>query len=116
VVLASCGSEEGFVQIRNDLDRSVEVLKCKSNACDDFRRTEELGPGASFPASVSTSGVPNPWFVRELDGRPIGCLPLVVPEPMEGLVADVSNATTCSNSYDEEEFWPPRTSTLPADP
>lgn len=36
-------------------------------------------------------------------------LPLVIPEPTEGLVARTSQAVPCRESYDEEHFWPPDT-------
>jgi hypothetical protein len=105
---AACGSEPGWIEIKNDLDRPVEVLQCDNNLCDgDFHFRDDLPPGASFNASVSTVGVPNPWLVRELDGERLGCLPLVMPEPTEGVVASVSQYVACQRKYDESELWPP---------
>jgi hypothetical protein len=107
---SGCGSTEGSIEIKNDLRRPVEVLQCANNLCvDDFHTTGKLDAGDSFPANVSTSGVPNPWLVRELTGKRLGCLPLVMPEPTEGIVARVSQVVPCRKSYDESEFWPPQT-------
>lgn len=106
-VVSGCGSDDGFIEIVNDLERPVEVSQCNDNLCNGgFHFSDTLPPGASFEASVSTSGVPNPWLVRELDGKRLGCLPLVMPEPTEGLVARVSKFVPCEESYDESEFWP----------
>ena len=89
----ACGSEPGSIEIENDLDRPVEVLHCDNNLCNgEFHFADDLPPGASFEASVSTSGVPNAWLVRDLNGARLGCLPLVMPEPVEGLVARTSQA------------------------
>lgn len=110
--LVGCGSEPGSIEIFNDLGRPVELLQCDNNLCvGKFHLTGRMAPGGSFPANVSTSGVPNPWLVRELDGRRVGCLPLVMPTPTEGLVAKVSQFVPCRKTYDESKFWPPQTST-----
>ena len=107
--LGGCTADRGRVEISNDLDRTVEVLQCGDNLCmGDFHIHGELEPGASFPANVSSRGVPNPWLVRELDGERLGCLPLVMPRPTEGLVAYVSDAVPCKRKYDESQLWPPR--------
>jgi hypothetical protein len=111
-IVSACGSEPGSIEIRNDLGRTVEVLQCDNNLCiGEFHITGRLEPDNSFPANVSTSGVPSPWLVRELNGKRLGCLPLVMPEPTKGLVARVSQVVPCKESYDESEFWPPRTRT-----
>jgi hypothetical protein len=107
-VTLGCGSDEGFIQIENDLGRPVEVHQCSDNLCvEDFHYSDRLPAGASFSASVSTSGVPNPWLVTTLDRERLGCLPLVMPEPTEGLVARTSQTVACQQEYDESEFWPP---------
>jgi hypothetical protein len=94
----------------NDLGRTVEVLQCVNNPCvEEFHITGRMEPGGSFRANVSTSRIPSPWLVRELDGEHIRCLPLVMPKPTEGLVARTSQAVSCRESYDEEHFWPPDT-------
>jgi hypothetical protein len=104
----ACGSEEGSVEVMNDLGRRVELLQCDNNLCtDDYHLTGVMEPGHSFTANVSTSGVPNPWLVRELDGERLGCLPLVMPEPTEGVVARVSQYVPCQKTYDESKLWPP---------
>lgn len=105
----ACGSEPGSIEIENDLRRQVELLQCDNNLCtENFHLTGRVQPGGSFSANVSTSGVPNPWLVRELSGERLGCLPLVMPEPVEGLVARTSQAVPCRREYDESEFWPAR--------
>jgi hypothetical protein len=105
---AACGSEEGSVEVVNDLGRRVELLQCSNDLCTgDYHLTGVMEPGRSFTANVSTIGVPNPWLVRELDGERLGCLPLVMPEPTEGVVARVSQYVPCQKKYDESELWPP---------
>jgi hypothetical protein len=109
-VVAGCGRSDDSIQIRNDLGRTVEVLQCDNNLCvEEFHITGRMEPGGSFRANVSTSGIPSPWLVRELDGTRLGCLPLVMPEPTEGVVAKTSQAVACRENYDEEHFWPPDT-------
>jgi hypothetical protein len=108
---AGCGSTPGSMRMENDLERPVELMQCRSNACDDGFYGDVSGvmqPGGSFKANVSTSGVPNPWLVRELDGTRLGCLPLVMPEPTEGVVVRVSQYVPCRDAYDEETLWPPQ--------
>jgi hypothetical protein len=107
--VSGCGSTPAWIEIENDLGRPVELRQCDNNLCvGDFHTTGKLDAGDSFPASVSSSGVPNPWLVRELTGKRLGCLPLVMPKPTEGIVAKVSQVVPCQKSYDESEFWPPR--------
>lgn len=108
-IVGGCGSDDAEVKIVNDLNRTVRMVQCADNLCiDKPHSTGTLAPGDSFLANTSSSGVPNPWLVRELGGKRLGCLPLVMPEPTKGLVAKVSQRVPCQRAYDESNYWPPR--------
>lgn len=112
-VLSACAYDNPYyITIRNDRSNPVEILQCDDEACRSgaFHRRELLEPDETYRATVSTRGVPNPWLVRDQDGQALGCLPLVMPKPTEGLIADVSDAVPCRERHDESQFWPPLSS------
>jgi hypothetical protein len=113
VVLAACdplGPDDPYlVTIVNDTPRAVLVLRCDDNACDDAKEPRLLAPGERMKVGVSTVGVPNVQLVVEPGTeRELGCLPLVMPEPTEGVIARVSQRVPCTSDLDEDKPWPPQ--------
>lgn len=112
IILATgCASVDNpyGVTITNDMQIIVEVLQCDDEACvnGEFHDRELLSPGESLGAGVSTRGIPNPWLVRNTKGRRLGCLPLVMPQPTDGVTAYTSQLVACQKTYDQETPWPP---------
>lgn len=105
--------EDGLIQILNDTSEPVLLWKCHQESCHDAlpplaELRPSLKPGDRVRASVSTVGVPNPWLVlNDETGRRLGCLPLVMPEYREGVVARVSQRVPCQQTYDPKVAWPP---------
>lgn len=106
--VAGCGSEPGWIDIQNDLGRSIEVSFCSDHLCNGELPPLALSHRAlrSAQASLQQGCRTSIWFAS-WDGTRLGCLPLVMPEPSEGVVTKTSQAVPCRKSYDEEHLWPP---------
>lgn len=99
----------GRIDIRNDTARPVLISLCAHNDCRGARSspTRLAADGGGGPTSVSSSGVPNVYLVDDTTGRRLGCLPLVMPHYVKGLVARISQARPCREGIDESVQWPP---------
>jgi hypothetical protein len=98
----------GHVRLLNDTDRSVVIWRCKDEACESLTDRSVVEPGGGGTVAASVVGVPNPFIAVTLGGRRVGCLPLVLPRYVQGLVARVSHSVPCRSSYSETIQWPPR--------
>lgn len=97
-----------LITVQNDTSNAVRVLRCANENCrGSFPDGAVLAPEETTRIGVSTVGVPNPQLVIDAKtGRRLGCLPLVMPEPKSGLVARISQAVTCQDTYDHDRQWP----------
>jgi hypothetical protein len=108
-VLAGCGSSDhtvGHVRILNDTGRAVVVARCKDEACHSPTAASVVRPGSGGMVAVSVIGVPNPFVVMTRTGQRLGCLPIVLPHYVSGLVARVSKKKWCRDSYSNKVQWP----------
>jgi hypothetical protein len=94
------------VEILNDDNVAVQVWQCDVSCDSGFHARVVLQPGAHTATNVSTVGVPNTWLVLDRRSHRIGCLPIVMPEPVSGLIARISRRTRCLQTYDESRQWP----------
>ena len=94
------------VRVTNDTDEPVQVRLCDDDHCnhgfDPIRFA--LAPGHSH--KVGASSGPNVYLVETVDGRRLGCLPIVMPTPVSGLVALVSDRKPCEADLNWSQ-WPP---------
>jgi hypothetical protein len=110
VIATGCGSAHtvGHVRLLNDTERTVVIWRCKDEACHSLIDRSVVKPGGGGTVSTSIVGVPNPFVVMDEGGKRLGCLPLVLPRYVEGLVARVSRAVPCRQSYSGTVQWPAR--------
>lgn len=109
VIATGCAADHtvGHVRLLNDTKHRVLLARCKDEACKSLSDRSTVLPDRGGTVATSVVGVPNPFIVSDTDGRTLGCLPLVLPHYVEGLVARVSAAIPCKHSYDEHQQWPP---------
>ena len=109
-ILAGCSGDHtvGHVRLLNDTHRTVVIWRCKDEACRTLIDKSVVKPGGGGTVNTSVVGVPNPFVVLDEQGRRLGCLPLVLPRYVGGLVARVSRAVPCRSSYSHTVQWPPR--------
>jgi hypothetical protein len=115
-ILAGCAySHDPYrVRLKNDTQMKVKLHRCTN---DDCRFLEPglpkppieytLDPGESAWVFTSTHGLPKVWLVQNEDGDRLGCLPLVMPHPVTGLEARVSERLPCRIGLDNNTQWPP---------
>ena len=109
--LLGCGSKDrtvGHIRLLNDTRRAVILGLCDDESCHgSLHGPATVAPGKGGVVPVSTVGVPNVYLVRlAATGGRDGCLPLVMPHYVEGLVARVSQAVPCRDRYDHHVQWP----------
>lgn len=83
------------------------IWRCEDEACHNLIDKSVVKLGGGGMVNTSVVGVPNPFVVLDEQGRRLGCLPLVLPRFVEGLVARVSHAVPCRDSYSQTVQWPP---------
>jgi hypothetical protein len=106
---AGCAADHtvGHVRLLNDTKQTVVIWRCKDEACHSLTQRAEVKPGEGGTVSTSIIGVPNPFVVVDERGKRLGCLPLALPHYVKGLVARVSRAVPCRDTYSETVQWPP---------
>jgi hypothetical protein len=110
VIASGCAPDHtvGHVRLLNDTRRAVVIWRCKDEACHSLIDRSVVEPGGGGTVSTSIVGVPNPFLVMDEGGKRVGCLPVVLPGYVEGLVARVSRAVPCRQSYSHTAQWPAR--------
>jgi hypothetical protein len=108
-IAAGCSADHtvGHVRLLNDTNRTVVIWRCKDEACHSLTNRSVVKPRGGGPVPTSIVGVPNPFVVMSEEGKRLGCLPLVLPHYVEGLVARVSRAVPCRDSYSDTVQCPP---------
>ena len=100
--------DTGHVRLLNDTGNAVILLRCRDDGCHDFADRSAVAPGGGGDINVPGIGVPNPVLVEEPGTqRRLGCLPIVMPQHREHVVARVSRMVPCKSHYDEHVPWPP---------
>ena len=87
------------VRITNDLSHAVIVKQCYQESCSSFYQTAVLKPGATEAAGAVDDGIANPWAVFLLNGRRVGCLPLLYTGMKNDAIVKVSSAERCVDRY-----------------
>jgi hypothetical protein len=120
LVFSGCGvvlGSDEYARIVNDEPYSVDVMLCDESDCgepgppfffaDRYHNRDTFKAGESGEFNVSSRGVPNVYrVVRTSDGKELGCLPFVMPEPGPPLVASVSQHLPCTGDVSEDVRWP----------
>jgi hypothetical protein len=85
-----------YVRIVNDTTRTVLLEDCGGHHCEKRSNPRRLKPGATTgPFNFASVGVANPIAVVAIDGRVLGCLPLLFHRIESGRRVHVSTAQSC---------------------
>jgi hypothetical protein len=112
-ILAGCeySYDPYSVRVTNDTQMKVKLHLCSYDDCRGETdppptRSYTLDPGESTRVFTSMHGVPKVYLVQNGDGDRVGCLPLVMPHPVKGLEARVSERLPCRSGIDNTTQWP----------
>jgi hypothetical protein len=100
-IVSACDSTDPTAQsfaigFRNDAQRPLELRSCRDDGCRDFPDTWNLDPGETAKDNISDRKSITWWRVFDMQGRSLGCLPMVFDGKYDDVVVKLSQAEPCA--------------------
>lgn len=101
------------VTVHNDGSAAVVVRGCGGN-CTTKDQAVTLQPGGAVQVGATNNGSMSRYYLHDVTGTVLGCLPLVYHHTATGVSVQTSEAETCPGSPLPENGPPPSPSATPS--